>query len=559
MLEELSINNFTVIEKLTVNFKKGMTAVTGETGAGKSIIIDAIGLIIGNRGSTDFIRKGSDKSVLQGVFTFDKKQTSLADLLTNNGINFDDYELIIIRELHANGRSVCRINGLRINLNLLKLIGSLLVDIHGQLDNQLLTDPNQQLKLLDQYDSKSIESLKKDYQTIFENYQDVQKQLNSKTLDDQNLNQRIDILEFQNKEIQEADLQLNEEEGLQTRLLELENFQNISQALSASSKYFNDEQSGSILDGISEIRSQINSISDLNDNYQKMAEDLDNVYYSLQEVGADISDQLYGLNWDEEELNNIGERLQLIQNLKRKYGNSIEEILNYKTKIEQELDDINNLEHDHEKLEQQMLTLTEDLNKSGQLLSKKRQAVAVKIEQALVNQLKDLFMSEAAFKINIKTLEKPTHNGFNQICFYLQANPGEESLPLEKVSSGGETARMMLAIKTVFAKDSEVSSMIFDEIDTGVSGRVAQSMGDKMHEISNYIQVLCITHLPQVSSVSDHQMQVYKQIENNRTRTGIRTLDQDGREQEIARMLSGNEVTNASLKQAQELLKHSVN
>jgi DNA repair protein RecN (Recombination protein N) len=553
MLLELSIKDFAIIEKLDVSFNQGMTVLTGETGAGKSIIIDAVGLLAGGRGSADFVRTGAEKAVLQGVFDIAEiahTKQALADL----GIEPAN-DLVITRELHKGGRSVCRINGTIVNLNSLKSVGQTLIDIHGQNEHQELMDSEKHLGLLDHFDEKKIGSLREQYQTAFLEYTKLNHQLNQSRKNEHEWNQRVDMLQFQVEEIKSANLIKDEDEDLTKRRDQLNNFQSISDALSTSFQILEGEDGVSAIDQISNVMQELQGIADYDDEYQQMSDEVQNAYYALEDVTNQVRSAIDSMEWNASELNEVEERLEVIRQLKKKYGNSIDEILNYLTKIEAELTEMTGSGKDLNGLAEEVEHRYQMVKKLGLKLTTQRQEMALELEQAIREQLAGLYMEKTQFKVQFTPKKVPDQAGFDEVEFLIQPNPGEELKPLAKIASGGELSRIMLALKTIFARNEGVTSIVFDEVDTGVSGRVAQAIADKIHEISTHSQVLCISHLPQVAARSDHQLHVAKKVVDGRTMTNLSPLDDEGRVNEIAKMLAGVNITELSLEHARELLK----
>lgn len=553
MLLELSIKDFAIIEKLDVSFNQGMTVLTGETGAGKSIIIDAVGLLAGGRGSVDFVRTGTDKAVLQGVFDIAKiENTKMA--LESLGIDATN-DLVITRELFKTGRSVCRVNGTIVNLNSLKLVGQTLIDIHGQNEHQELMDSERHLNLLDQYDEKKVGAVRARYQTAFSEYSKLNHQLNKSRQNEHEWNQRVDMLQFQVDEIKSANLIQNEDDELEKRRDQLANFQTISDALSTSFQVLEGDDEVSAIDQIGSVMQELQGIADYDDEYQQMADEVQNAYYALEDVTNRVRSSVDSLEWNSSELDEVEQRLEVIRQLKKKYGNSIEEILRYLNKIEEELNDMTGSGKDLNDLATEVERRYQDVKKFGKELTNVRQEMAINLEQAIREQLAGLYMEKTQFKVSFTPKASPDAEGFDEVEFLIQPNPGEELKPLAKIASGGELSRIMLALKTIFARNEGVTSIVFDEVDTGVSGRVAQAIADKIHEISIHSQVLCISHLPQVAARADHQLHVVKKINHGRTMTSLTVLDNEGRVNEIAKMLAGVNITELSLEHARELLK----
>lgn len=553
MLLELSIKDFAIIEQLDVSFKQGMTVLTGETGAGKSIIIDAVGLLAGGRGSVDFVRTGTDKAVLQGVFDISEIENTKT-VLTNLGIEPSD-DLVITRDLFKTGRSVCRVNGTIVNLNSLKLVGQTLIDIHGQNEHQELMDSEKHLALLDQYDENAVGAIREKYQATFTEYSKLNNQLNKSRQNEHEWNQRVDMLQFQVDEIQSANLEQGEDDELEKRREQLINFQSISDALATSFQILEGDDDVSAIDQIGSVMQELQGISDYDEEYQQMSEEVQNAYYALEDVTNRVRSSIDAMEWNSAELDEVEQRLEVIRQLKKKYGNSITEIINYLQKIEIELNEMTGSGRDLNDLSEMVEQRYQEVKKLGLQLTKVRQEMAVSLEQAIREQLSGLYMEKTQFKVQFTPKKIPDHEGFDEVEFLIQPNPGEELKPLAKIASGGELSRIMLALKTIFARNEGVTSIVFDEVDTGVSGRVAQAIADKIHEISLHSQVLCISHLPQVAARADHQLHVAKKVVGGRTMTRLTILNDEGRVNEIAKMLAGVNITELSLEHARELLQ----
>jgi len=557
MLLELRIKDFAIIEELSLEFQKGMTVLTGETGAGKSIIIDAVGLLAGGRGSVEFVRHGAKKCSLEGQFQLNKTQ-SLKDALNKYEIDVDDSVLYIQREIFASGRTVCRVNGSIVTISALKEIGSNLIDIHGQNEHQELMNPETHVHMLDYFGKDTIFPLLNDYQQIFNEYKTTKKELDNIQTNEQESSEKIDVLQFRIREIEEAALQENEDVLLEEEANKLSNFQTIMEALQKSYESLQgEEQSGLEIVGVA--MEQLETIASLDENFNTLYENISNTFYQLQEYSSDIYRELDNLEFDEERLNEIELRLDLIQQLKRKYGQSIDEILQYYNESIVELDKLENREFAQEDLINQVDKLAEELLAKGNQLSQARQKSAKDLEAAIQEQLAALYMDKVVFEVSFKeketknSLGRAGRNGLDTVEFYISTNPGEPLKPLTKIASGGELSRIMLALKTIFSNSQGITSIIFDEVDTGVSGRVAQSIADKIYSVAVHSQVLCISHLPQVAAMADQHLYISKQIEKERTLTHVENLSNEGKTSEVARMLAGTEITPAAKEAAKEL------
>lgn len=554
MLQELSIRDFAIIDEIQISFQPKMTVLTGETGAGKSIIIDALGLLAGGRGSTEFIRKGEKKAVIQGLFTL-PREANTYNILEEYGIDSEDGQIILQRDLYRGGRNICRINGMMVNLATLRKVGETLIDIHGQNEHQELMKPENHIDLLDEYDKKTSE-LRIQYQVVYQNYRKLKLSMEKKEADEKAWAQRLDMLNFQVKEIEEADLKINEEDELVEEKNKLDNFQAIHDALELSYQILSGEKID-VVGNLGNAMNELSDVSDLSENLQEINTKISDAFYSLEDAARDISDELDSMEWNGERLNEIEERLELIHQLKRKYGDTIEDILHYHSRIEKELREMENAEQNSEKQERQLSEALEKVKELAIKLSKQRKKSAKKLEKMIHEQLSALYMDKAVFEVKCLNNSKLYSKGIDKVEFYIQTNPGEEMGPLAKIASGGELSRIMLALKTIFSQKMGVTSIIFDEVDTGVSGRVAQAIAEKISQISNNSQVLCITHLPQVAAIADNHYYISKSVNDGRTETSLKELDEKQKIREIARMLSGSEITELTLKHAEELIKMS--
>lgn len=552
MIQELSVQDFAIISSLNLEFKEGMTVLTGETGAGKSIIIDAMGLLVGGRGSSDFIRDGMDRCRIEGSFYIENKEVML-DYLEEKGIEMPDDLLIIQREIHRNGRNNCRINGQLVNTKILREVGQRLVDIHGQNEHQELMNPTHHLSMLDNFAANGMLPLISEYQIHFKKHQELSTKIKKFYENEKEYVQRMDMLHFQYDEIAEANLIDGEEEQLLEERKKMLSFQQITDALKNTYHYIDSEESQT-LDLVAQAMNEMSHIEHLDSSYKETHELVQTAYYSLQEALGNITSLMDTLELDEERLNEVDNRLDTIRQLKRKYGETVTDIIAYFNTISEELAinetstmDIKELEASFEKEEKRLATLSEKL-------TEKRRQIALDLEKNILKELKSLYMENTQFKVVFDTTDSYQLTGKDKVEFFISANVGEELKPLTKVVSGGELSRVMLAIKTIFSKSQGITSIVFDEVDTGVSGRVAQAIAEKIHEIGKNSQVLCITHLPQVAAISDTHYYIQKEIKNNRTETSVRELSENQRINEIARMLSGAEVTPLTLEHAKELL-----
>lgn len=552
MLRELSIRNFAIIDDLTVSFFGGLTVLTGETGAGKSIIIDAVNILAGGRGSTEFIRHGEKKAELGGLFHVDNSQHPIFAKLEEHGIESEEDTIILRRDLHDSGKSVCRVNGKLVPLSVLRDIGGSLIDIHGQHENQELMDEKFHINLLDHYAHNKLQPVKAKYDEEFEAYRQLKREVAELSMDEQRMAQRIDLYQFQIQELEQAGLKVDEEEALDEERLRLMNFHKIFERANIAYSAISDDGTG--LDFIGNAMNALEDIIALDSNFKEASEAVTSSFYALQDAAYQVKNVLDDLEYDAERLNEVEQRLALYQNMKRKYGTTVEEILTYHEKIEEELSQLMNRDETLQKNEQLLAKMEADLNKIAEELTTIRKENAIKLSDAIMNELRMLHMEKAQFIVKFEPLNQLDANGKDFVAFYISTNVGEPPKSLPKVASGGELSRMMLALKTIFSSSNGITSIIFDEVDTGVSGRVAQAIAEKIAAISVNSQVLCISHLPQVAAMADHHYYIKKQVEHNRTFTSITEMEEKERIVEISRMMSGAEITDLTLQHASELI-----
>lgn len=552
MLKSLHIQNFAIIEDVFVSFNEGMTVLTGETGAGKSIMIDAMSLIVGGRGSADYVRYGASKCRLEAEFYLDQYPSSLRSLLEEESIDTEYNDLIIQREIYSTGRSVCRINGSIVTISLLKTIGQFLIDIHGQSEHQTLMNPDTHLDLLDQFGGDRLINLRQKYQEMYQHYRSLVRERENLLADEQALLQKIDYLKHQRKEIESAHLTIGELDTLEEEKNYLVNYQTISQALEAVHYHTNQSDQSAIL-LIGKAVDELEKIAQITAPYNDWLERLNDIFYLLQDLDSEVSDHLAQLEYDENRLDEVMSRIDQLTLLKRKYGMTIEELIGYGQEITKEIEAIENRDVRRKHLDEDISSTKDELLAIGNKLTNERRKVAEKLEKQVGRELKDLYMDGAEFIVHFEEQDIGA-DGLNRIQFYLITNSGEPAKPLGRIASGGELSRIMLALKTIFIQVSRVGSVIFDEIDTGVSGRVAQAIADKMKTVSDHSQVLAVTHLPQVAATADHHLYIHKSSSEGRVQTQAIHLNSKERIKEVARMLSGNDITDASVQAALALL-----
>ncbi|MBS9335752.1 DNA repair protein RecN [Fructobacillus papyrifericola] len=559
MLEQLVIENFAIIDQVELSFDDRLTVLTGETGAGKSIIIDALAMLTGGRASTEMIRKGADKAVLQAVFSLDDEKKGLLAAFEEAGIDVSEGQVVIYREFNQKGRSVSRMNGTIVPLKFLADLGARLVEIQGQHDTSLLLNPDSHLSLLDDFADASLKQARVDYDKLFTSYRDLALRLNQVQNQAQDLNQRLDLLTFQAEELKNANLQPGEEEELLADRAKLANHKKIADALDQAQQALNPGLEGGAIDLLAAANSALSTAASYDKDYENLAQSLSEAYYAAQDAGRELDESVANLTFDEGALVKIDDRLQVIHQLKRKYGETVDDILAFQKRVEEDLSALDGGSLDIDQLTAQKAALKEKIQAAADRLRDGRKRVAKKLEEAVNQELADLLMKEAFFKVAFEPVEGFLPSGQDRVTFEVQTNKGEGVKPLEKAASGGEASRLMLALKTVFIAQQGLSTVVFDEIDTGVSGRVGSAIAQKMRAISKQTQVLAITHLPQVAAAADHHFLIEKSSQGERTVTQVTELAEGARDEAVAMMLSGDEITDAALANAKDLRAHAGN
>lgn len=552
MLTELSIRNFAIIDELNISFEEGLTVLTGETGAGKSIIIDAVQLLCGARGSSEFIRHGAKRAELEGLFSLASTSHASYRKLDELGIPSDEESIVLRRELNSNGKSTCRVNGKLVTIAVLREIGATLVDIHGQHESQELMDGKAHIRLLDQFGSSELVEAKESYQHLYSDYLKMKKRWQSLQMDDQEMTHRMDLYRFQLNEIQEAQLLPGEEEELQLERTELMNYTKIVDKLQTASAAMSSESAG--MEYLSVALQAVQDLAPVQANYEKIAEEFANAFFILEDLQSQIQGQLETMEYDEERVQYVENRLALIQTLKRKYGSTLDEVIAYGAKLERQLNQLTNRDEELHSLEKKVKQIEEDLALEASELTEIRKRTAHMLSERIMEQLSALYMDRAVMEVRVEPNHQFTDNGHDLVTFYISTNVGEPLKPLTKIASGGELSRVMLALKSIFSKHQEITSIIFDEVDTGVSGRVAQAIAEKIGQIARDSQVLVISHLPSVAAIADHHMRIEKRVTDERTVTSIQSLTLDERTEELSRMMAGEEISEITLHHAKELL-----
>lgn len=538
MLSTLHIKNIGIIDDLSINFEEGFNVLTGETGAGKTLIIGSLAILSGGRFSKEMIRKGEECSLIEASIFVPQSEFA------------EDGNIIISREVYSNGRNTCKVNGNLVTVSELKRIMSKIIDIHGQHDNQNLLDNTKHIMYLDSFIGDELFKMKQEYQEYFNKYNEIKNKLKNNYGDETEKTRRLDLLRYQYNEIDVANLKIGED-------LELEEKHNImmnSEKLKENLEEIDENINSNAIEYISNSIRCLEKIEDYGEIYKSKLAELKSIYYELQETARDLSSLKDEANFDEYERDEVERRLDIIFSLKRKYGNSIEEILEYKSKLAEEIEQIENVEEINKKLRIEQKEIESKMNNLCNLMNEKREKYGIILSEKINNELKDLEMPNACFSIKIEKEASFNINGNDKIEFAISPNIGEESKELIKIASGGEMSRIMLAIKTVLADIDEVPILVFDEIDTGISGKAAKAVAEKMKIISNKHQTLCITHLPAIAAQGDNNFYIYKEVKNGKTRTNIKKLNEEETIFEIARISNGD-ITDVAIENAKELRK----
>ena len=551
MLLEISIKNFAIIESISLNFEQGMTVLTGETGAGKSIIIDAMNMMLGARATTEVIRHGAPKAEIEGLFSIESNCV-LEEIFDEQGLELSD-EIIIRREILQNGRSISRVNGQMVNLSVLRTIGQQLVDIHGQHDQEELMRPHRHIQMLDEFGDTSFFELKEAYQMSFDNYRRMRKQVLDIKKNQQEHKARIEMLEFQMAEIEAANLKAGEDVTLNQERDRLLNHKHIADTLTNAYSMLDNEEFSSLAN----VRSAMNdmeSLEEFDPEYREISGTLSESYYVLEDITKRLESIIDDLDFDGNRLMQVESRLDLIHTITRKYGGSVDDVLEYFAKITDEYNLLTGNNLSSEDMEIELKKLEKNLVDLAGQVAQARHKIAQDLEAEIKQELQDLYMEKAQFQVRFSQ-GKFSREGNESVEFYISTNPGEDFKPLVKVASGGELSRLMLAIKSAFSRKEGKTSIVFDEVDTGVSGRVAQAIAQKIHKIGQNGQVLAISHLPQVIAIADYQFFIEKISNEHSTVSTVRLLTVEERIEEVAKMLAGENVTEAALTQARELLQ----
>lgn len=555
MLKELSVRQFAIIDQLQIEFDRGFHVLTGETGAGKSILIDALGLIMGGRASTEYVRHGARKAEIEALFELEMADP-IWHLLEEWGVASDQDDLIIQREISHTGKSTCRINGRLVTVSMLKQIGPKLLNIAGQHEHHSLLDVEEHLAWLDEFAGEEVLTLREQYQEKYRQYRQVAKELAALNRNEAEIESQIDYYQFQSNEIASASLVEGEEEELRQERERLAHMEKLISNTSLAYELLQGDDKG--LDYVGQAMIEIEEIAKIDESMQSVSESIQSAYYQLEEVVRQLSAYRDALEFDPERFHQVEERIHLIEQLKRKYGPSISEILAYQQEIEQKLAQLQSLNISKEELIKQRDQLLRECQQLAEEITQLRKKAAQRLEIQVEKELKELNMGSTVFHVaffpNHLREEQLDETGQDVIEFQIAPNPGEPLKPLHKIASGGELSRIMLALKCIFTDLQQVQTIVFDEIDTGVSGRTAQAIAERMALLARKNQILCVTHLPQVACMADLHYYIYKQEENGKTKAYVQKLAYEERTLELARMLGGVEVTEKTKQHAEEML-----
>lgn len=540
MITTLHIQNIGIIDELSIDFNEGFNVLTGETGAGKTLIIGSLAILAGGRFSKEMIRNGEEYSFIEANFYCPNNEKAIED------------NIIVSREIHSNGRSSCKINGRLATVNELKELMCEIIDIHGQHDSQLILNPTKHIVYLDNFIGEEIAKDLKEYQEKLKEYKSLKQELKNTYGEEQEKERRLDLLRYQVEEIESAKLKEKEEIELEEKHIMMQNAEKLKENLAQIDHELNEVAVGAISNAIRSLE----KIQDCGNEYSEKLNILKSSYYDIQELARDFSDMKENVDFDDEERNKIEGRLDFIYSLKRKYGNTVEEILAYGEKVEEEIHKIENLDEYHMKIKKQIEQLKEQMREIAKRMHELRKQSAKILSQKINQQLKELEMPNATFEVQILEDNSFNENGTDMIEFMICTNIGEGIKPLTKIASGGEMARIMLAIKNVLADVDKVGTLVFDEIDTGISGKAGQAVGEKMKAIAQNHQVICITHLPSIAAKGNYNYYIHKQTKDNKTYTNIKQLNEEETIEEIARISSG-EITEIAKAHARELRKAS--
>ena len=548
MLSLLHIENIAVIESADISFDRGFNVLTGETGAGKSIVIDAISAILGERAYRDMIRTGAAKASVRAVFM----DVPEYPWFSENGVEYDP-ETVIQREIYLDGKNICRVNGSLVSVSILRKLGIQLINIHGQHDSTSLFDEENHLAFLDAFADN--QSLRESYSQAYQKVTELRREIDSLTMDESEKLRRMETLKYQIGEIEKAQLEPGEDEALEQRRKLLQNAEKLSSGLEEATQcLYGGEDTDGAAGLLAQAEHALARLGRFSDSFQSIHDRVADLMYQVQDAAEEVRDTRDSLNYSADELEQIESRLDVIHKLRRKYGVTCEDILAYLEKAKRELDEIEFADDHLERLKGKLKKAEKTAWDQALALRKNRQEKAELLSQRILAELSQLDMPRVQFSCRFQELEL-TPNGADGVAFYMSANAGEALKPMSKVASGGELARIMLAMKNVLAEKDQVNTLIFDEVDTGVSGRAAQKVAEKLRSVASHKQVLCVTHLPQLAALADTHLLIAKSERDGRTYTSVTPLDLEGRKRELARIIGGANITQITLKSAEEMLR----
>lgn len=550
MLLELYIENFVLIDQLTIPFEKGLNILTGETGAGKSILLGALDLILGGKFNKDLIKNIHEKSTIQGTFEINDDCTKL---LAEHGIDAEDGLIMISRDMHRSGRSVLRANGRMVPRSIISSLGDILMDIHGQHEHQSLLNAGTHIKTLDTFAFDSVEKLLIQVSESYQKMKSVEKQLDEINLSPEEVQRELELIRYQIDEIEKADLKSNEDDDIENRLEYLKNFEQIHNVMHGAHEALSSDEG--IYNQLTDILRDVSTVEKYDESIEEIKKGLETVFYTIEGLTSDIRQFADGVEYMPEELTEVENRLNVINDLKRKYGQNISDVLDYFKDLQKRLEELENHTDRVDSLKRQLKKEQETYDAIALKLSMKRQQAATSFDKQIMREIHALNMKDAKFETTFEPSDSRRQDGTDKVEFMISTNPGQPLRPLKKVVSGGELSRIMLSIKLILGKLDGIPSLVFDEVDTGISGKTASVVGEKLQKIADSHQVICVTHLPQIAVMADHHLYIEKQTQASDTVSSVRSLNHDERIEEIGRLIGGDTITETTRVHALELLE----
>ena len=550
MLRELKIENLAIIDELDIEFDKGFIVLTGETGAGKSIILSGINLLIGEKASVDMIRDGEENLVAQGVFDVDEEQKKALEAM---GIDIDGDEIIIRRSYSRSGKARAFVNNVRISLTDLKEIASTLVDIVGQHSHQMLLNKNNHIKLLDSFLNKDEKDLKENLVNLLSQYREIDIKIENIEKERKETLEKKEFYEYQLEEIEKLKLKDGEDELLEAEYKRVFNAEKIREKVYESLEYLKDDEDSALSLITNSIRN-IEYLGKYDERYTELAKRMENTYYELEDCASEIENISKGIDVTESDLDKIAGRMNTLKRIKEKYKRTLPELIAYREYLKEKLSDIDSGDFKTKELKKELNKIKTEYDKIAEKMTNSRKEIAIKIENELLNELKFLNMEDANLKVQINKIEKMTNDGYDEVEFFISTNVGQDLKPLSKIASGGEVSRVMLALKVIFSKVDNIPILIFDEIDTGIGGETVRKIALKLKEIGDNTQIISITHSPVIASKASQQFYIEKYVENSKTISRVKKLSAEERIKEIGRMLVGEKINNEVLEIANKML-----